>query len=163
MEQFRLFTVVAASISIVISVFENILPTEKYQNQLRLLFGTVMLICIIKPLAVGEFSFSNLGEDIQVYKEYPETKSVETDEYLKLSIENNISREIGLKLDQNKILYDKIKTSINISENFCISITSIEITSDQTSSEEIIANVLKDSVGNAEIKIIGSVNDDKIQ
>lgn len=158
MEQLRLFTIVTASISIVISIFENILPSEKYQKQLRLLFGTVMLICIIKPIATEDFSLSEIENEIEVYKNYPEIKSAETDEYLKTSIENNISREIGLILSESKISYENIKTSINISENFSISITKVEITSNQNSKDETIAKILTENLGDVEYEIIRSEN-----
>lgn len=142
MEVFRFITLTAGLISIIIAVSESVIPSEKYSKQLRLIFSLILILSIVSPFVQGKIDIADITDDVALTSADISGKSEAADRYFARSVENNISRSIGDMLSENKINFTEIKTSINISESYGISINEIEIAvSDTAREDEIIALV----------------------
>lgn len=154
MDIFRCITLTAGMVSIVIAIFESVMPSEKYSKQLRLIFSLILILSIASPFVQGKIDIARITDDVALTSADISGKSEAADRYFAKSVENNISRSIGDMLAENKINFTEIKTSINISESYGISINEIEIAVDNTAREdEIIALVReKTDCGNVKVK-----------
>ena len=154
MDAFKLISLTAGFISIIIAAFDSIYPSEKYSKQIKIIFSLIFVLSIVTPFVNGEV---NIDASADVLYE----KNIAADEYLKSSVENNISSTIGSYLKENEISFDEIKTSINISDYGSISINEIEIAVDDTAQgDEIIALVRNKTGENTDIKIKESINNE---
>lgn len=154
MDIFRCITLTAGMVSIVIAIFESVMPSEKYSKQLRLIFSLILILSIASPFVQGKIDIADITDDVALTSVDISGKSEAADRYFAKSVENNISRSIGDMLTENKINFTEIKTSINISESYGISINEIEIAVGDTAREdEIIALVReKTDCGNVKVK-----------
>ncbi len=147
MGSFRLITLTAGFISIVISIFEGIYPSEKYCKQIKLIFSLIFVLCIVSPFVDGKINLPEIESAISSGSEDVESGENAAMDYFKRSIENNISRSIAQQLEENEIFCTEIKTSINISDSGGISINEIEIAADNVALEGEIIALVKDYIG----------------
>ena len=153
MDIFRFVTLTAGMISIIIAVFESVIPSEKYSKQLKLIFSLILLISIAAPFADGRADIGGIADMVETTSAEIGEKSGAADRYFEKSVENNISRSIGDMLTEHKINFDEIMTSINISESFGISINEIEIAVDDTAREDEIIALVKEETDCENVKV----------
>lgn len=153
MDVFRYITLTAGLISIIIAVFESVIPSEKYSKQLRLIFSLILILSIASPFIQGKADIAGITDDAALASADISGKSAAADRYFEKSVENNISRSIGDMLRSNKINFTEIKTSINISESFGISINEIEIAVDDTAREDEIIALVKEKTECDSVKV----------
>lgn len=127
METFRMISGTACFLGIVIAVFNAMYPSEKFVPQLKIIFSLIFILCIAKPIAQGKLEFPEIPETVAASSDYYSELSARTDEYFIRSVENSISRAVGEALAKEEIYPLEIETSINISENFSISIREVKI------------------------------------
>lgn len=147
MDKFKLVTLIAGFISVLLAIFDSVFPSDKYNKQFRLIFSMVFILCIASPLieSIGELTaFSGY---IEVSSENLEDKYKITEDCFAKSVENNINRNIKNCLNENDIFPYEIKTSINISPSGSISISEIEIAVSDTVQEGEIIDVVTNLTG----------------
>ena len=161
MDAFKLISLTAGFISIIIAAFASIYPSEKYSKQIKIIFSLIFVLSIVTPFVNGEVNISESFDFVDASADVLYEKNIAANEYLKSSVENNISSTIGSYLKENEISFDEIKTSINISDYGSISINEIEIAVDDTAQgDEIIALVRNKTGENTDIKIKESINNE---
>lgn len=161
MNDFKLMVVSAGFISIIISLFENMFPTEKFSKQLKFIFAAIIISVIINPLVKhGIFKFDST--DLSVISTNKLVNNTDnTWDYFKESVENNISSNIGKEISNEEIFFYDIKTSINISDSGSISINEIEITVENTVQEAEIIDLVREIIGeDAVIKVVENDSDE---
>jgi hypothetical protein len=135
---------VACFIGIVIAIVDALSPSDKFAKQLKMMFALVFMLCVVTPIASGEITFDDGLAD--VYAESTiETAVQNTDDYIKRSVERNLSRNLTEVLRENGITVKNIETSINISDSGSIDITVIDLTLDPRSAQAAV-DVLSDSL-----------------
>lgn len=147
MSSFRLVILTAGFISVVMSMFEAVYPSEKHSNQIKLIFSLIFILCAISPIVKGEADFSEIGEVMNDTSQSIELSDEKTMDYFKRSVERNISGRIEQYLGEKDIVCYEIKTSINISGSGSISINEIEIAADNTAREGEIIALIKEYTG----------------
>lgn len=153
MDIFRCITLTAGMVSIVIAIFESVMPSEKYSKQLRLIFSLILILSIASPFVQGKIDIADITDDVALTSADISGKSEAADRYFAKSVENNISRSIGDMLRDNKINFTEIKTSINISESYGISINEIEIAVGDTAREDEIIALVREKTDCDDIKV----------
>lgn len=147
MDGFRVIALTAGLISIVTVIFDTIYPSEKYSNQMRIIFSLVFVLSIAAPFMDGRVDVNDISTYADVSSSNIENIGDSTEKYFIRSIENNISRNIGAYLTENQISFKEIKTSINISSSDSISINEIEIAVNDTAREDEIIALVKSKTG----------------
>lgn len=158
MNTIKLMVGTACFIGIAISIADAIKPSEKFNNQIRMIFSLVFLLSILTPIVTNGFDFS-INQDVISTNgsQYSEMESV-VDNQIKLITENNIANSLVLKLTESGIECKEINVSINIEDSSGISINSIELDSDDNEkSKKIISTLL--SIGEDVIIIKENKND----
>lgn len=147
MSSFRLVILTAGFISVVMSMFEAVYPSEKHSNQIKLIFSLIFILCAISPIVKGDADLSEIADVMQDTSQSLELSDEKTMECFKNSVERNISSRIKQYLCENEIVCSEIKTSINISGSGSISINEIEIAADNTAQEGEIIALVKEYTG----------------
>ena len=161
MNDFKLMVISAGFISIIISLFENIFPTEKFAKQLKFIFAAIIILVIINPLVKQDvLEFDNTDLSVISVDKLVNSKDNTWSCFIK-SVENNISNNIGQELSNEGIYFYEVKTSINISESGSISINEIEITVENTVQEAEIIDLVRKAIGeDAVIKVVENNSDE---
>lgn len=147
METFRMISLTACFLGIVITIFSRIYPSEKFEKQMKTIFSLVFVISVINPVVNGKLQFPDIREAVTASSDYYQEISDNTDDYLVKSIENNISRNIVAELNQNNIFPQEIQTNINISEDNCISISEVQVIVDNEEYSDEIKRFIQKTVG----------------
>ena len=161
MNDFKLMIISAGFISIIISLFENIFPANKFDKQLKFIFSVIIILVIINPLAENNI-FKCEGEDLSSITTYKLVNDTDkTLNYFIKSVEENISNNIGKEISNEGLFFYEVKTSINISESGSISINEIEITVENTVQEAEIIDLVRKKIGeDAVIKVVENNSDE---
>jgi len=118
------FSICAAAIAG--AAVELISPSGNIKKMVKITVSVFFLTCMLSPMIdLGIDAFYGYGE----YEPAPETEHFETqveDEMLKIFTQN-IQEKVNNALEECKIKDAKIKTKINIGEDFSISISEIKI------------------------------------
>jgi hypothetical protein len=125
MDGLRAASAVACFAGIVISMIDVLSPSDKFLKQMKIMFALMFLLCVVTPIARGEIRFDDFAVTASVETELGQSEAA-GEEYFKRAVESNISRNLAEILADEGIETQKIKTSINISENGGISISVIE-------------------------------------
>lgn len=146
MENIRLIIISAGVIGVVMNIFEAVYPSEKYQNQMKMIFSLIFILCLIVPIKnnikdISDIEKLTVSTDKKI--EYNENC---VEDYFKASVERNISSQIGDQLKNEKIPFKEIKTSITISENGGIYINEIIITAESTLQGDEIIDIVKEKI-----------------
>lgn len=152
METFRSISITACFLSIVITIFNTLYPSEKFNKQIKIIFSLIFLLCIIKPITDGNIHLPNIKQTVSVSTDYYTTLSENADEYFVRSVESNISTILEEKLHEENIYPEHIKTSINISENNSISINEVKIVLNELSySEKVIQCIIDNTTADTKV------------
>lgn len=127
METFRAISLTACFLGIVIAIFDGLYPSEKFAGQMKIIFSLIFILCLAKPVAEGKFKLPEIADTVAASSDYYSELSENADEYFIGSVENNISASLTAALNEAKIYPSEVKTSINISENYSISISEVRI------------------------------------
>lgn len=147
MDTFKLVTLIAGFVSVLLAIFDSVFPSEKYNKQLRLIFSMVFILCIAAPIKSSIGELTSFSDYIEVSSEKLEVQSEITEDYFVKSVENNINRNIESSLNEKDIYPYEIKTSINISQSGSISINEIEIAVSDTAQEGEIIDLVNNMTG----------------
>ncbi len=143
MDSFKMITLSAGFISIILTIFESIYPAEKFKKQMKLIFALIFILCIVTPFVKGDINLTEIDDYVSASSYSISSSEEKTMEYFRQSVENNVSRAIGEYLNENKISFSEIKTSINISDSGSIFINEIEIAVDSAAQEDEIVALVK--------------------
>ncbi len=130
METFRTIAFTACFLGIAIAVFNSLYPSEKFAGQLKIIFSLIFILSVIKPIASGKTDIPEIAAAASASSgsaDYYSSMSDRADEYFIRSVENNISSVLESSLHEIEIYPEEIETSINISENYGISINEVKI------------------------------------
>ena len=147
MDTFKLVTLIAGFVSVLLAIFDSVFPSEKYNKQLRLIFSMVFILSIVTPIKSSIGELTAFSDYIEVASDNLEVKSDITEDYFVKSVENNINRNIEAGLNEKDIYPYEIKTSINISQSGSISINEIEIAVSDTAQEGEIIDLVNNMTG----------------
>lgn len=147
MERIRLIIISAGIIGVLLNIFEAVYPSEKYENQMKMIFSLIFVLCLIAPIKDSIRNISGIEELTLSADEKIEYNENCVSEYFKGSIERNISSQIGDLLKDSKIPYHEIKTSITILENGGIYINEIIINVGDISQGDEIIDIVKKEMG----------------
>ncbi|MCM1023394.1 MAG: stage III sporulation protein AF [Prevotella sp.] len=127
METFRAVSVTACFLSIVIAIFGSLYPSEKFAGQLKMIFSLIFILSLIKPVLNGKLNLPEITETAAASTSDYEALRSGADEYFIRSAEKNIGAVLEASLHEIGIYPEEIETSINISENYSISINEVKI------------------------------------
>lgn len=128
MDSFRAIAFAACFLGIVITIFNSLYPSEKFNKQIKTIFSLIFILSIAKPIAAGKITFPEIGDAVGASAEHYESINDNTYKYFISSVESNISAALEGKLREKNIYPEEIETSINISDNGSISINEVKIT-----------------------------------
>ena len=159
METFRAVSLTACFLSIVIAIFSSLYPSEKFAGQLKIIFSLIFILSLTKPITKGKLDIPEIAEAAAASSDYYESLSGKADEYFVRSAENNISAVVESLLHENEIYPEEVETSINISENYSISISEVKITLKDASGAETAKRCVSEQIGNnAAVTVIFAEN-----
>lgn len=152
-ETFRTIAFTACFLGIAIAVFNSLYPSEKFAGQLKIIFSLIFILSLIKPIASGKADIPEIAETASAVSEstdYYSSMNDRADEYFIRSVENNISSVLESSLHEIEIYPEEIETSINISENFGISINEVKIVLNEQNAynAENAKRCVSDRIGN---------------
>lgn len=152
-ETFRTIAFTACFLGIAIAVFNSLYPSEKFAGQLKIIFSLIFILSLIKPIASGKADIPEIAEAASAVSEstdYYFSMNDRADEYFIRSVENNISSVLESSLHEIEIYPEEIETSINISENFGISINEVKIVLNEQNAynAENAKRCVSDRIGN---------------
>ncbi len=153
METFRTIAFTACFLGIAIAVFNSLYPSEKFAGQLKIIFSLIFILSLVKPIASGKVDIPEIAAAASAASgsaDYYSSMSGRADEYFIRSVENNISSVLESSLHEIEIYPEEIKTSINISENYGISINEVKIVLNEQNAHEAEAakRCVSDRIGN---------------
>ena len=115
-----------------ISICEMIMPDEKFSKQINFILSIVFVIGIITPfksladrISSDDISYSNAGYEFSYEGEEMYRR------YLEKTICQNIENSIKSMLEEKNISCEKVSVSIDISDDYCISISKAGILSNE--------------------------------
>lgn len=128
MDSFRAIALAACFLGIVITVFNSLYPSERFNKQIKTIFSLIFILSVAKPIVSGKLSFPDMGDTVSVSSDRYAAINDNTYQYFVSSVESNISKSLAGKLREKNIYPEEIETSINISDNCSISINEVKIT-----------------------------------
>ncbi len=128
METFRMISVSACFLGIVITMFDSLCPSDKSEKQLKVIFSLIFLLSILTPVLNGRIELPDINETITANSDYYDSVRENADVYFIESVERNISAVLETELHKSNIFPEEIQTSVNISENSSISISEVRVT-----------------------------------
>lgn len=149
METVRSVILSACFIGIISAAAEMICPSEKAEEQIRLVLGAVFIIITVSGLL--KIDLSDIG-DSSVFSHTAETAAVGADEYYIAAAEKNLSRTLKACLEENEIYAEEVVSDIDISENNSIYIIEVTARLDAYSDKLSAENILRELLGK-EVKI----------
>lgn len=149
LETFRAVSVTACFLGIVIAVFNSLYPSEKFAGQLKIIFSLIFILSLIKPIAGGKLDFPEIAEAAAASSDYYESLGGRADDYFIQSAENNISAAVEAILHKNEIYPEEVETSINISEDYSISISEVKIALKNAADAEAARRCVSEQIGNS--------------
>ena len=147
METFRMISVTACFLGIVITFFSKMYPSEKFEKQMKTIFSLIFLISVLTPVLNGNLQFPDISETVSASSAYYQEISVNADEFFIRSVENNISIRLESELNSKNIFPIEIQTSVNISENNSISINEVNVLVTDIELNDEIKRCIFDIVG----------------
>lgn len=151
MEAFKSITASVCMLSLAFSALSGVCATQKYAQAIRVIFVSITILCVIKPIASGEMSFSSLleiGDNSQIS---PASADEVIDEAVRLQAQYNIEECACQILSDYEIEYEDLQFDVNIDSSGSISISNISLKSDSPLTAEY---ALKKLFGdNAEIEV----------
>lgn len=163
MESFRLISITACFLGIVITIFNSLYPSEKFAKQVKVIFSLIFILSIIKPFAAGKTALPETEYAVSASAERYEALGDSAYGYFVSSVESNISASLAAKLREKNIYPEEIETSINISDNGSISINEVKITLKditQRSEAERCIKEAADSGVTVTVKELGNAGND---
>lgn len=156
METFRTIAFTACFLGIAIAVFNSLYPSEKFAGQLKIIFSLIFILSVIKPIASGKADIPEIAAAASAASgsaDYYSSMSDRADEYFIRSVENNISSVLESSLHEIEIYPEEIETSINISENYGISINEVKIVLNEQNAHEAEAakRCVSDRIGSTAV------------
>lgn len=113
------------SLGIVFSVVTSIIDISKFEKELRLMFITIVLITIVKSLFNLDLS---ILKDVSLDTNPYTVEEISTEDCIVQQIASNLEDSIKLLLEENGLVCENISVSINITEDNCISINKVVLT-----------------------------------
>ncbi len=164
METFRAVSFTACFLGITAAIFSSMYPSEKFAGQMKMIFSLIFILCLIKPFAKGSFELPEISETVAASSDYYSYLSESADEYFIRSVENNISASLEAALREAEIYPLEVKTSINISENYSISINEVEIVLDEPDGSEAARRCVSEKLGgDAPVAVVTAVGNEGLQ
>ena len=148
METFRTVSLTACFLGIVIAVFSSLYPSDKFAGQIKIIFSLIFVLSLIKPIAGGRLDIPEIAETASASADQYAALRDGADEYFIRSVERNISASVEAALREIEIYPEEVETSINISENYCISISEVKITLESSADAEFARRRVSESIGN---------------
>ena len=154
METFRMISATSCFLGIVITIFNKMYPSEKFEKQMKTIFSLVFLISILTPILNGSFNLPDITETVEASNAYFQEISINADEYFIRSIEKNISIRLEAELNSKNIFPVEVQTSVNISDNNSISINEVNVTVTDIELAEEIKKCIYTNIGeDAKIRV----------
>ncbi len=149
MDTFRAVSLTACFLGIVTAIFNAMYPSDKFAGQMKIIFSLIFILCLAKPVAEGKLSLPEFSEAAPASLDYYSELNENADEYFIRSVENNISASLAATLGEAKIYPREVETSINISENYSISISEVRIVLNDLSEAENAKRVTWERLGDS--------------
>ena len=147
METFRTVSLTACFLGIVIAVFSSLYPSDKFAGQIKIIFSLIFVLSLIKPIAGGRLDLPEIAETASASADQYAALRDGADEYFIRSVEKNISSSVEAALREIEIYPEEVETSINISDNYCISISEVKITLESSADAESARQRVSESIG----------------
>lgn len=164
MDIFRSIALTACFLGIVTAIFSSLYPSEKFAGQIKIIFSLIFILCLVKPIAEGKLRLPEISETVSASSDYYSGLNANADDYFIKSVENNISAALEGCLHEEKIYPEEIKTSINISDNYRISIREVEIVLDDPTCSEAARRCVSDRIGeDAAITVVSAAGNEGLQ
>lgn len=128
MESFSMISATACFLGIVITIFNRMYPSEKFEKQMKTIFSLVFMISILTPVLNGNLQLPDISQTVAASSVYYQEISANADDFFIKSVENNISARLEAAINSEKIFPVEIQTSVNISDNSSISINEVNVT-----------------------------------
>lgn len=110
------------SLGIVFSIITSVIDISKFEKELRLMFITIVLITIVKSLFSLDLSvLKDVSLDTNPYT----IEEISTEDCVTQQIASNLEDSIKLLLEDNGLICENISVSINITNDNCISINKV--------------------------------------
>lgn len=131
-------------IGITVSAADMLKPSDKFANNIRLVFACVFILVLFTPLLSGRFNFSeDLNADCMA-NAYTDDIEKGVNSEMKSIVEKNLEDTVKQKLNEANINYEEISVIVNIEEDYSIDISGVYITGGYSEKSE---EVIKDALG----------------
>ncbi len=123
MDMLRSSAAAACFLGVIFSMLSNIVPSDKFNKQINIIFALILILAVIPPFMDAEFDLSaNVISEEGIY-DYSEIYNAQ----LNRQTQSNITEEMRKIFEQNGINTVKISVDVNNSADGSISITKAEI------------------------------------
>ena len=126
MELMKKIILSACFLSVIITIADSIKTSEKFTQQLKMIFSLVFITGILSAALKGDFAFDIPAfADLEYSEDYNNVENA-ADNILKEETESKIDAYIEDILLENEVTFDKISSDVNIDENNSININRID-------------------------------------
>lgn len=145
MSTFREVSAAACFLGIIFSIMGNMLPSEKFSGQLRVIFALVMLLVIVPRIIGADISLDFGGTDVYSYEAAGEA----AERILNEGISQNICDSLEEILLSENIYPLEISVNVNNSSDGSISIISalIVLGSSDSPNAKRTEQIVRDALG----------------
>ncbi|MCC8069360.1 MAG: hypothetical protein LIO71_06395 [Ruminococcus sp.] len=115
-------------LGIVFSVVSSLMDISRFKKEFRLVFTTILIVALVKPILSLDVSFL---DDISLEDSpYDVEDDTYLQEYTYEAIQSEVESSIQTFLEEKGILCKNILVNINITDDSCISINKVTISTD---------------------------------
>ncbi len=147
METFRMISLTACFLGIVITVFSRLYPSQKFEKQMKTIFSLIFLLSIVTPIVNNELQLPDISKTVTASSDYYQTITENTDDYFIKALENNISANLKAELNKAEFYPLEIQTNVNISEDNSISINEVRVIMQSTEYSDAIKELIITNIG----------------
>lgn len=147
MATFRMISLTACFLGIVMTIFSRLYPSEKFEKQIKTIFSLIFVLSIVTPIAKDKLDLPDISKTITASSDYYQSISENTDEYFIRSLESNISANLKAKLNEAEFYPLEIQTIVNISEDNSISINEVRVIMQSKECSDVIEELIGTYIG----------------
>lgn len=139
----------ACFLGIVFSVMENMIPSEKFAKQIKVIFSLILALVIIPPFIGAEIDIPDFDISGAEQEDYSKITEIRLEE----EICSNICDSLTQMLHGYEIYPEKISVDINNSADGSISITKAEITLDSSEKAAAAEKIISEALVGADVSV----------
>ena len=147
MAAFRMISLTACFLGIVITIFSRLYPSERFEKQMKTIFSLIFVLSIVTPIAQDKLDLPDISKTITASSDYYQSIRENTDEYFIRALESNISANLKAKLNEAEFYPLEIQTNVNISEDNSISINEVRLIMQSSEYSDAIKKLIAAYIG----------------